>query len=111
MNDLAEELVQHPNWQWREGMRDTTGARVVDLELWNPVGRLPDLTDWATAGAMLGLLAESGALTDVVLQEDEWIVAVDMGEGPQGWAADQLGAAAGYAMLAAWGALTMPGEA
>lgn len=111
MTDLAMELVQHPNWQWREGMRDTRGTRLVDLDLWDATNALPDLSDWATAGAMLGVLAETGLLTDVVLQDDEWIVAVDTGGGPQGWAADQLGAAAGYAMLAAWGAISMPGEA
>lgn len=110
VTDLAEELVAHPDWVWKEGMRATSGVRVVDLELWDAAGQLPDLSDWATAGAMLGLLAETGRLTDVVLQDNEWIVAVDMGEGPQGWAADLLGAAAGYAMLAAWGVITMPGD-
>ena len=109
VTELAEQLVEHPNWSWREGMRDQAGVRIVDLELWNADGALPDLEDWATAGAMLGVLAETGLLTDMVLQEGEWIVAVEMPDGLQGWAADTFGAAVGYALLAAWGVITAPG--
>lgn len=112
MTELAQQLIAHPRWSWREGMLDVSGVRVVDLDLWKAEGALPDLSDWATAGALLGVLAETGLLTDVVLQDNEWIVAVNMPvEGLQGWAADELGAAVGYALLAAWGVLGTEGSA
>ncbi|MEO0601529.1 MAG: hypothetical protein AAF211_08840, partial [Myxococcota bacterium] len=58
-----------------------------------------------TAGTLLGVLATMGVLSDVVIQEEDWIVAVDLPEsGLQGWAASTLGEAAGWALIAAWGA-------
>ncbi len=104
MTELAQQLVQDHRWTWRVGMQDTSGVRVVDLDLWDGADALPDLTDYATAGCLLGVLAETGMLTDVVLQDDLWIVAVNLpDEGLQGWAADELGAAAGWALIAVWG--------
>ncbi len=104
--ELAEQIARHPRWRWREGMADTNGVRVVDLELWTGADALPDLADFATAGVMIGILTETGLFTDVVLQEGEWIVAVNLpGEGLQGWAADTLGEAAAWALIAAWGAM------
>ncbi|HHO51604.1 MAG TPA: hypothetical protein ENK18_12200 [Deltaproteobacteria bacterium] len=104
--ELAEQIVHHPRWSWREGMADAQGVRVVDLDLWTGSDALPDLSDFATAGVLLGVLTETGLFTDVVLQDGEWIVAVDLpGEGLQGWAADTLGEAAAWALLAAWGAV------
>lgn len=104
--ELAEQVARHPRWSWREGMADTTGVRVVDLELWTGADALPNLSDFATAGVLIELLTETGLFTDVVLQDGEWIVAVDLpGEGLQGWAAETLGEAAAWALLAAWGAM------
>ncbi|MEQ1500779.1 MAG: hypothetical protein ABMB14_01045 [Myxococcota bacterium] len=111
MTDLAEDLHRHPRWQWREGMRDRRGLRVVELDLWDGESP-PDLADLATAGVLLGVLAEHGALTDVVRQDGEWIVAVELGgEGIQGWVAATLGEAAGYALLAVWDLSPMSGTA
>lgn len=109
MEDLGKRLRTHPRWAWREGMRDRRGVRIVDLELWDGTDP-PDLTDDATAGVMLGVLAEMGMLSDVVRQDGSWIVAVDLpDEGLQGWMGDTLGEAAGYAMLAAWDAVPPAG--
>ncbi len=108
MNDLAVELARHPRFSWREGMRDAGGVRVVELELLDP-STAPDLTDAATAGVLLALLDETGRLTDVVRQDEEWIVAVNLPEdGVQGWAAESLGEAAAYALLGLWDALEHP---
>lgn len=104
--ELAEQLVEHPRWAWREGMRASDGVRVVDLELWSANDLLPDLDDFPTAGALLGMLAELGVLSDVVIQDEDWIVAVDLPDsGLQGLAAATLGEAAGWALITAWGAL------
>jgi len=102
-DELAEQLISNPRWAWQEGMRDRAGVRVVDLDLWDGTGALPDLDDFATAGVLLGALAAGDWLSDVVRQGDDWIVAVDVGsEGLKGWAAESLGRAAAYAMLAVW---------
>lgn len=106
--DLGERLRAHPRFRWREGMRDRRGLRVVELDLWDGDAP-PDLADLPTAGALLGLLDELGALTDVVREGGEWIVAVETPEeGLQGWASDELGEAAAYALFAAWEALPDP---
>jgi hypothetical protein len=108
-DDLGDRLRSHPRWRWCEGMRDRRGVRIVDLELWDGT-EPPDLTDPATAGVMLGLLADMGLLSDVVRQDGAWIVAVDLPEdGLQGWIGDTMGEAAGWAMLAAWDALPAAG--
>jgi hypothetical protein len=89
-------------------MRDRRGLRVVELDLWGGAEAL-DLRDAATAGILLQLLAETGLLTDVVRDSGEWIVAVELPEdGVQGWASDQLGEAACYALLEAWAVLDAP---
>lgn len=110
--DLAQQLIAHPRWSWREGMRASDGVRVVDLELWTAGDVLPDLGDFPTAGAMLGMLAEIGMLSDVVVQDEDWIVAVELPDsGLQGFAAESLGEAAGWALINAWGAMPLPGDA
>ena len=108
MSDVADDLRAHPRFTWQEGMRDRRGLRVVELDLWDGAAA-PDLTDWPTAGCLLGALAQTGRLTDVVRQGEEWIVAVDLPEtGVQGWAADELGEAAAWALLGLWDALDHP---
>jgi hypothetical protein len=101
-HDPAELLIEHSNWTWSEGMRDRLGRRIVDLDLHD--GRVPpDLADWATAGLLLGRLAEAGVLSDVVHEADEWIVAVEIEGELRGYAADTVGDAAAWALLALWG--------
>lgn len=108
MSDPAEELVRHPRFNWREGMRDRAGVRVFDLDLFDATAA-PDLGDAATAGILLAMLDETGRLTDVVKQGAEWIVAVDLPEdGIQGWAGDTMGEAAAYALIGLWEALDFP---
>ncbi len=103
-DDPAEQLSEHPRFRWLAGMSDRRGRRVVDLDLWD--GGVVDLSDAATAGALLALLEDTSTLSDVVRQDDDWIVAVDLpGTGLQGWAADSLGLAACYALLATYEAL------
>ena len=100
--DPATELLAHPRFRWREGMRDRRGVRVIDLELLEGM-QPPDLDDWPTAGALLGMLEETGRFTDVVRQEAEFVVAVDLPpDGVQGWAGESLGEAAALALLGLW---------
>jgi hypothetical protein len=102
--DPARLLSTHPEFQWLEGMRDRRGRRVVDLDLWD--GGVPDLGDPATAGALLKLIDDRGALTDVIREAEGWIVAVDLpGVGLQGWAGGSLGEAAAWALLKTYEAL------
>jgi len=104
--ELAEQLVEHPRWEWREGMLGSDGVRVVDLSLWSANDVLPNLDDFPTAGALLGMLADLGVLSDVVIQDEDWIVAVDLPDsGLQGLAAETLGEAAAWALITAWGAM------
>lgn len=100
----AEQVLESSLFRWCEGMRDARARRIVDVELYDKQST-PDLSDFPTAGAMLGLLAEAGLLTDVVLQDGVWIVAVLVGEDVQGYAAESLGEAAAWALLAADGKL------
>jgi hypothetical protein len=100
--DPATELLGHPRFSWREGMRDRRGVRVVDLELLDGM-EAPDLSDAATAGVVLQMLDETGRFTDVVRQQGEFVVAVDLPEdGVTGWVADTLGEAAALALLGLW---------
>ncbi|MEQ1564771.1 MAG: hypothetical protein ABMA64_03950 [Myxococcota bacterium] len=102
---LSLQLLVHPRFRWREGMRDERGVRLVELDLWDGTDP-PDLADPATAGVLLQVLAETGLLTDVVRDAGEWIVAVELPEdGVQGYASDILGEAACYALLQAWDVL------
>jgi hypothetical protein len=88
-------------------MLDGRGRRIVDLDL-HDGGSEPDLSDYATAGAILGLLNETVALTDVVLEQGEWIVAVDLSGLLQGYIASTLGDAAAWALLAYWDDVDRP---
>jgi len=99
--DPAQQLVRDRRWHWREGMRDVRGRRLVDLDLHDGSSE-PDLTDYATAGAILGLLADTDSITDVVRDNGEWIVAVDLSGRLQGYIAPTLGEAAAWALLAFW---------
>ena len=100
-DDPAILLHEHANFRWREGMKDRRGRRIVDLDLHDGASP-PDLLDAATAGVFLGWLAELGALSDVVREGDDWIVAIHRSGGLQGYAADSMGEAAGWALLMLW---------
>lgn len=99
--ELARRVVEQPGWRWVPGMADHEGNRVLDPAT---VGAesLPDLDDWATAGAILGIIASYDALTDVVRDGTDWIVAVAIGGDISGYAADTLGEAAVWALMAVW---------
>jgi len=97
----AIQLIRDRRWRWCEGMLDTRSRRLVDLDLHDGEAE-PDLSDYATAGAILGLLAETGSITDVVRERGEWIVAVDLSGRLQGYVAPSLGEAAAWALLAYW---------
>lgn len=103
-DDPGDQLFAHPRFEWAEGMRDRRGVRIVDLALWEP-HVAPDLSDPGTAGVLLGQLDAAGQLSDIVKQDGEWIVAISIGEALQGYAADTLGEAAAWALLALWDTL------
>lgn len=83
--DLARKLVALPGWEWPDGAAFLTGVIVYPLGSPLPVGTrlridgdaedhhaegrlrhaLPDLTDDATAGVLLGMLAATGRLGPV----------------------------------------------
>lgn len=98
--DPAALLFGHPNFAWRDGMRDRRGVRCVDTDLWRAEAP-PDLHDAATAGILVAMLAETGRLTDIVVIDGEWAVAVEM-DGPYGLAGSSLGEAAAWALLQVW---------
>lgn len=102
-DEPAGQLFAHERFQWAEGMRDKRGVRIVDLDLWDPKAP-PDLRDAATAGILIGQLDETGLLSDIVKQDGEWIVAVELEGDLRGFAADKLGEAAAWALLAVWDA-------
>ena len=105
--DAARRLANHPNWDWRQGMLDQRGGRLVGGSWEHPTveasGAPPNLNDGATAGILLQILDETGLLTDVVKHRGDWVVAIDRGDGPIGYAGDSLGEAAAWALLAVWG--------
>jgi len=107
--DPASRLVCHPEWGWRDGMLDQLGGRLMSNNWTHPtteppaVSVRPNLRDPATAGVLLAILDEYGLLTDVVKFEGQWVVAIDRGTGPIGYAADTMGEAAAWALLAVWG--------
>lgn len=99
--ELARRVVEQPGWRWLPGMADHRGNRVLDPNAVDAES-VPDLDDWATAGAILGLIAGYDALTDVVRDGGDWIVAVAIGGDISGYAAETLGEAAVWALMAVW---------
>jgi hypothetical protein len=97
--ELATDLSGHSRFRWVDGMLDAEGKRGGGRS------SLPVLSDHGTAGCLLGLVDELGVLTDVVRDDDGWIVAVDLPTGLKGFAADHLGEAAAWALLEAWAEL------
>lgn len=92
---LARRLAAHPQFDW-DAMPDTPGY-------WGP----PELDDWATAGALLGMLA--GSLSAVHRASrpagDIWHVVYTGRDGrPRSTlTADTLGEACAIALLDVWG--------
>jgi len=100
-DDPALLLLQHENWLWRPGAADVQGTRVSDPASF--ASELPpDLDDAATVGVVLGMLAETGALSDICREDADWIVAVEHSHGLRGYAANSLGEAAAWALLHVW---------
>ena len=100
-SDPATLLIDHARFAWLEGMCSRDGRRVVETGKGHDS---IDLSDMPTAGALLGVIDGMGRLTDVVRQDGEWIVAIRCGDELQGYAADNLGEAAAWALLELWGA-------
>ncbi len=98
---LSLRLTEEPGWQWHPGMLTLDGVRLqVGSEA--PVDSLPDLTDWPTVGAILGILSSYGAFSDLIHSADGWIAAVEIDGDVTGYAADTPGEAAAWALLAVW---------
>ena len=104
--DLVGLLVPHSRWEWTEGMRMRT-PQEVDLGYYMggelPENVWPDLEDFGTGGALLGVIDRMGILVDVAREGQEWIVAIEMADGLRGWVGMTLAEAAGWAMLQQWG--------
>jgi hypothetical protein len=98
---LAADLVGHQRFTWMDGMLDASGHR----EGARKKGTLPVLSDFGTAGCLLALIDALGVLTDVVRDDEGWIVAVDLPNGLKGFASDHLGEAGAWALLEAWAEL------
>lgn len=122
--DLARQLVAHPRWEWRPRMlarRWVPGFRdhlrmaytVTDQDLGQNAmdGHVPDLSDHATQGVLLGMLREAATSKD---DTDCISIGVEgpLGVGTHAWAvnvegwvshANTHGEALAHALLAAWG--------
>jgi hypothetical protein len=98
---LARRLTGEPLWRWSAGMRTLAGERIGEGRA-PGLEALPDLADWPTVGAILGMIASYQALTDVVHGPEGWIVAVEIDGDITGYAADLPGEAAAWALLAVW---------
>ncbi|MBA2322075.1 MAG: hypothetical protein H0V89_13090 [Deltaproteobacteria bacterium] len=96
---LARRLVDEPAWQWMPGMRTLGGDRLVEGRM-AATDALPDLGDWPTVGALLGIIAGYRAFTDLIHGPEGWIVAVEIDGDVTGYAADTPGEAAAWALLA-----------
>lgn len=97
--DLARALVALPGWEWPDGMAFLTGVDAYPLGFLLPAGTrlridkdaedhraegrlrnaLPDLTDDATAGALLGMLRATGHefCLSVAVKGPGWFIELD----------------------------------
>ncbi len=80
-----------------EGGRWVSGSWVGDA------AQTPDLSDPATVGVLLAMLDETRTLRDLVRDDCDWIAAIELDGDLRGYAADTLGEAVAWALLAAWG--------
>lgn len=118
---LARELAAHPRWAWRAGMRASGmgyGSRTLSGTHWiRTTERLaapgmphldhavPDLTDDATAGVLLGMLTEAAGWNSESPYRagGAWSIFVDGSDGREGYRGSTLAVAAARALLAVWG--------
>ena len=81
LRDLAAQIIALPGWEWRPGMRAILPISGRGIHIQSPdaasgicgcpgVGSLPDLTDPATAGAMLGILMVGGGIGVALVSTD-----------------------------------------
>ncbi len=110
MRGLARELVACPQWRWTPGMRplhidgleylhgthipEASQAEVLSSRWW-----WPDLTDWPTVGAMLGMLPPGCFIWGPHEGRETWAIHTDTGARGRG---STLGEAVARALLASW---------
>ncbi len=103
--ELARQVLATGRFEWRPGMRftDDTGGVLGRYEGGAPPAAnvLPDLSDPATAGALVDFLDGVTPIVDIAKEGDEWIVAVETAEGLKGWIGATLGEATCWAFLSA----------
>lgn len=122
--ELASRLAAHERFRWREGMQDSDGFTVLDPFPWptetvacadGAMGKgeplaivrcrypesVPDLTDTATAGVLVAMLAEAWEDCRVHYYHGTWYVALLTVEGE--FEHEHLGVAVAKALLVAWG--------
>ena len=101
--ELARAVSEHPRWEWREAIALRRIGRVGQNRVLVPGPRpdcYPDLTDAATCGVLLAMLAGCGKV-DLMI----WSTGVSIDPGDSGNFTDaRLGVALARALLAAWGA-------
>lgn len=103
MHEAAKHLAASERWTWRDGMSGPGGGRYVNGAWIGDPAEVPDLSDAATVGVLLVMLDETSALRDLVRDSDDWIAAVEIDGDLRGYAADTVGEALAWALLAAWG--------
>ncbi len=133
-DDLARRLAAHPRWEWREGMRvhavyqggsDTSvvgsvvrvAGNVLVSAWWPDLHEcrdhhvrhhlVPDLSDPATAGVLLAMLARDigpGWRDMMCLSHEDghWVICDYQDDGPE-FIAPTLGEACARALLDVWG--------
>ena len=106
---LALDLAAHPRFEWTAGMLASKGplhdhvVRLLGGVPFKPSDRVPELTDPATAGCLLAMLAECGPCEVLyrVRRETGLAWKVYTTEGDHG-ACNSPGEAIAEALLAAW---------
>lgn len=130
LDDLARRLAAHPRWKWRAGMLGDDGWRCLGPDSvtdeivfgapsdeaaatsagvrWSWPSHLreaavrPDLTDPATAGVMLAMLAEADSSLIAEFDGHAWVIVHPEAEILM-HTAPTLGEASARALLAVWG--------
>lgn len=121
MSDVARKLVSCPEWRWLAGMlvltpeqswrmmREGIGCWAVPGGWYMPgpppAGAIPDLSDWATVGCLLGMLPPGWSM--IPEEDDErvvgWTIRVPLRWGSKEIGrGETLGEAVARALIAVW---------